>query len=102
MHGVRVGEQQPLRAGFFGAGNYRIVLPRPTVWQRVRGNYPHFGNTLRDLARAIGGTIVYYDDLESHTGLGSQRRQAVREAGLFVPGGYDDREFGDRKLGLPG
>src|SRR6202023_1052846 len=89
-------EQQPLRARFFGAGNSRIVLSRPTVWQRVRRNYPHFGKTLRDFARAIGGTIVDYDDLESHAGLGGQRRQTVAEAGLFVPGRNEDSDLGDR------
>jgi len=95
MHGVRVGEQQPLRAPFFGSGNYRIVLSRPAVWQRPRRDHPHFGKTLCDLARAIGGTIVDYDDFKTHAGLGGQRFQTVAEAGLFVPGRNDDRNLGD-------
>ena len=84
----------------FGPGNHRIVLPRPALPCAVIGsghaeNHPHSGKTLRDLARAVGGAVVDHDDLERHAGLGGQRFQTGAEAGLFVPGGNDNRDLGD-------
>ena len=94
MNCVGVGEEQPLARGRGGSRDHCVVFSRPACRQRRRRNYCHALEIFRDLARAVGRSIIHDYDFEGHTGLRYQRLQAVSEVRFFVPGWNDDRDFG--------
>jgi len=81
------------RALFFPVNS---SLPADRQWPC--GNQPHSGKTLRDLARAVAGTIVDHYDLDATPGLGGQRIPDRLRGYSLVPGGNDNGDLEGCKL----
>ena len=95
MHGIGIGEEEPIAGGGQGELMARPVLAGPAVRKgsaadetvaRVAGH-----QIASDLCRAIRGGIIEDEEFEVGIILSEEGGDAIADGALFIPGGDEDR-----------
>src|SRR5579864_2763137 len=95
MHGVGVGEQEPVALRGACARGDRVIFAGPALGQGAGFDHSNGRERLGDRTSVVGGTIVYDENFKGDARLRSEGTQAGAQASLLVTSRYNHR---DRRL----